>query len=50
MVEDVTELEDVVVTTPFTTPDIKTTTSEPLIDDDMIITSGKSSETDTVPV
>merc|ERR1711963_285601 len=50
MVEDVTELEEVVVTTPITTPAVKTTSPEPLIEDDLVVASSKSREPDTVPV
>lgn len=46
-VEDATEVEVVVVTTPVTTPVVQTTSAEPLIEDDLIL-SGSESDTDTV--
>ena len=47
-VEDTTEVEEVVVvTTPLTTPLVQTTSAEPLIEDDLILTRSES-EADTV--
>ena len=47
-VEDTTEVEEVVVvTTPLTTPLVETTSAEPLIEDDLILTRSES-EADTV--
>ena len=47
-VEDTTEVEEVVVvTTPLTTPLVQTTSPEPLIEDDLILTRSES-EADTV--
>ena len=47
-VEDTTEVEEVVVvTTPLTTPLVQTTSTEPLIEDDLILTNSEG-EADTV--
>ena len=47
-VEDTTEVEEVVVvTTPVTTPLVQTTSAEPMIEDDLILTRSDS-EADTV--
>ena len=48
--EDVTEQEDVVVTTPFTTPDVKTTSAEPLMEDDLVVSPDTPAVADRVPV
>ena len=45
--EDATEVVEVVVTTPMTTPVVQTTSAEPLIEDDLILTWAES-EADTV--
>jgi len=45
--EDTTDVEELVVTTPMTIPVVQTTSAEPLIEDDLILTRGES-EADTV--